>query len=57
MIPKEDNIEKRVAFANFVTRGTPIPQEMRDATATSDTSNAIPENLVTSIIEKLMQLA
>lgn len=53
VIPKEDNIEKRVAFANFVTRGTPIPQEMRDATATSDTSNAIPENLVTSIIEKI----
>ena len=54
-VPQDNgmSVEQRVAFANYVTRGTPIPAEMRATTTTSDTANAIPENLVNSILEKI----
>lgn len=54
-VPQDNgmSIEQRVAFANYVTRGTPIPAEMRATTTTSDTANVIPENLVNSILEKI----
>ena len=50
-----ENVElrKRLAFANFVTRSTPIPAELRDATTTSDTQAVIPVQLATEIIENL----
>ena len=48
----DESIEKRVAFANFVTRGV-IPTEMRASTATGDVGVAIPENLLNTIIEKI----
>lgn len=51
--PEDKELEKRVAFANFVTRGTPIPAELRATTTTTDTSAAIPVYLATEIIEKL----
>ena len=54
---KSDNesmeLRKRLAFANFVTRSTPIPAELRDATTTSDTQAVIPVQLATEIIENL----
>ena len=49
----DKDVEKRVAFANFVTRGTPIPEEFRANATTTNAANAIPENLVNEIIEKL----
>lgn len=47
-------MEKRLAFANFVTRGV-LPPEMRaDATTkTTAVTAAIPENLLNRIIEKI----
>ncbi len=50
---EDKELEKRVAFANFVTRGTPIPAELRATTTTTDTSAAIPVHLATEIIEQL----
>lgn len=47
------NLEYRMAFAKFVTKGTAIPTELRANTLTSDVAAAIPENLVPQIIEKL----
>lgn len=49
------NVEARLAFAKYVTRGIPIPAEFRvDATTkTTDAAEAIPDNLVNQIIEKL----
>lgn len=49
------NMEKRLAFAKYVTRGVPIPAELREdsITNTTNAATAIPENLVTSIMEKL----
>ena len=47
------NLEKRVAFANYVTLGREIPAEMRAATTTTNTANAIPENLIEEILEKI----
>lgn len=49
----ETDIEKRVAFANFVTRGKAIPAELRATTVTGDVGNVIPENLAGTIIEKI----
>ena len=56
----EEEMEYRKAFQQFVTRGTPIPAELRDnavtataVTATSDLTTAIPTVLVNRIIEKL----
>lgn len=53
--PDEEEMEYRRAFQQFVTRGTPIPAELRDdaVTATSDLTTAIPTVLVNRIIEKL----
>lgn len=50
-----DDMEYRKAFQQFVTRGTPIPAELRaDATtATTDLITAIPTVLVNQIVEKL----
>lgn len=47
------DLEKRVAFANYVTLGREIPAEMRAATTTTNTANAIPENLIEEILEKI----
>nr|DAH34115.1 MAG TPA: major capsid protein [Caudoviricetes sp.] len=47
------DLEKRVAFANYVTLGREIPAEMRAATTTTNTANAIPENLIDEILEKI----
>lgn len=51
----EEEMEYRKAFQQFVTRGTPIPAELRDdaVTATTDLTTAIPSVLVNQIIEKL----
>lgn len=51
----EDELEYRKAFQQFVTKGTPIPTELRtDAvTATTDLTTAIPSVLVNQIVEKL----
>ncbi len=51
----EDEMEYRKAFQQFVTKGTPIPTELRaDAvTATTDLTTAIPSVLVNRIVEKL----
>jgi HK97 family phage major capsid protein len=50
-----DDMEYRKAFQQFVTRGTPIPAELRDdaTTATTDLTTAIPTVLVNQIVEKL----
>lgn len=51
---KEENLEYRNAFMNFVLRGTPIPAELREDanTLTSDVQSVIPTQLVNQIIEK-----
>lgn len=51
----EEEMEYRKAFQQFVTRGTPIPAELRDdaVTATTDLTTAIPSVLVNQIVEKL----
>lgn len=51
----ETEMEYRKAFQQFVTRGTPIPAELRaDAnTLTTDIASAIPTVLVNRIVEKL----
>ena len=50
-----DDMEYRKAFQQFVTRGTPIPAELRNdaTTATTDLTTAIPTVLVNQIVEKL----
>lgn len=52
----EESIEHRKAFQQFVTRGTPIPAELRagdESTTTTDIATAIPTVLVNRIVEKL----
>lgn len=51
----ESEMEYRKAFQQFVTKGIPIPTELRDdaVTATSDLTTAIPVPIVNTIIEKL----
>ena len=51
----ETEMEYRKAFQQFVTKGTPIPAELRDdaTTATTDLTTAIPTVLVNRIVEKL----
>lgn len=51
----EDELEYRKAFQQFVTKGTPIPAELRadENTLTSDISSAIPTVLANRIVEKL----
>lgn len=51
----DDDTEFRTAFMDFVTRGTPIPVELRaDAnTLTTDVASVVPTVLVNRIIEKL----
>ena len=51
----EEEMEYRKAFQQFVTKGTPIPAELRDdaTTATTDLTTAIPTVLVNRIVEKL----
>ena len=53
-----EGMEYRKAFMHYVTKGTPIPAEVRDeptdeVTATTDVAHAIPSVLVNRIIEKL----
>lgn len=50
-----EELEYRKAFQQFVTRGTPIPTELRadENTLTSDIASAIPTVLVNRIVEKL----
>ena len=54
-----EGMEYRKAFMRYVTKGTPIPAEVRDGeatdevTATTDVAHAIPSVLVNRIIEKL----
>lgn len=50
-----DTPEYRSAFQQFVTRGAPIPAELRadENTLTTDIASAIPNVLVNQIIEKL----
>lgn len=56
---REDDItntmEYRTAFAKFVTSGTPIPAELRDAqnTLTSDVASVIPTVVMNRIIERI----
>ncbi len=51
----EEGMEYRKAFQQFVTKGTPVPAELRDdeSTLTSDISTVIPTVLVNRIVEKL----
>lgn len=51
----EEEMEYRKAFQQFVTKGAPIPAELRDdaVTKTTDLTTAIPTVLVNDIIEKL----
>lgn len=50
-----EELEYRKAFQQFVTKGTPIPVELREdaTTATTDLTTAIPTVLVNRIVEKL----
>jgi HK97 family phage major capsid protein len=50
-----DNIDYRKAFQQFITKGTPMPAELRDdeSTTTTDIATAIPTVLVNRIVEKL----
>jgi len=51
----EDEVEYRKAFQQLVTKGTPIPTELRadSNTLTTDITSAIPTVLVNRIVEKL----
>ncbi|HHX11177.1 MAG TPA: phage major capsid protein, partial [Clostridiales bacterium] len=51
----EEEMEYRKAFQQFVTKGTPIPVELRDdaVSTTTDVAAAIPVTVVNRIIEKL----
>lgn len=55
----EDDLEYRKAFMQYVTRGIPIPAELRNGestdqvTTTTDAQHAIPTVLVNRIVEKL----
>ncbi len=51
----DKEMEYRKAFQQFVTRGTPIPVELRDNenTLTSNVASAIPTVLVNRIVEKM----
>lgn len=51
-----DDMEYRKAFMQYVTRGTPVPVELRagdENTLTSDVATAIPTVLIDRIVEKL----
>lgn len=50
-----ESVEYRVAFANFITRGTQIPMELRaDATTkTGDVASVIPTTIANRIVEKM----
>lgn len=52
---RDQDTEYRKAFMRFVTRGTPIPAELRDDenTLTSDVATAIPTVVVDRIIETM----
>jgi HK97 family phage major capsid protein len=51
----EEEMEYRKAFQQFVTKGTPIPAELRDneSTTLADIPGALPTVLVNRIVEKL----
>ena len=51
----EEGMEYRKAFQQFVTKGTPIPTELRadQNTLTSDVTSVIPPVVVNRIVEKL----
>jgi HK97 family phage major capsid protein len=51
----DDGMEYRKAFQQFVTRGIPIPAELRsdEITSTTDISAAIPVPLANQIVEKM----
>lgn len=51
----DDDMEYRTAFMDYVLRGTPIPNELRDAasTTTTDAAAAIPSVVVNKIVEKM----
>ncbi len=53
--PNEEGMEYRKAFQQFVTKGTPIPAELRvdESTLTTDISAVIPTITVNKIVEKL----
>ena len=53
--PDADALEYRKAFQQYVTRGTPIPVELRDdeSTTLADIPGALPTVLVNRIVEKL----
>ena len=52
---EKDDMEYRKAFMQFVTKGAPIPAELRDdaITATTDLTTAVPVPIVNTIIEEL----
>ncbi len=55
--PLDENVKRRLAFANYVTRGIKpyyLTEERSDATTTTtDVAVAIPDNLLNKIIEKM----
>lgn len=48
---ENDNLEYRMAFAKYVSKGTAIPTELRANTLTGDVGTVIPENLIPEIKE------
>lgn len=51
-----NSMEYRSAFKDYVLRGTPIPQELRENTLTSDIGSVIPTVIVDKIITKLEEV-
>lgn len=52
-VDPHDTKEYRTAFMNFVCRGVPIPEELRDTTMTSDATAVIPTTLLHEFIKEV----
>ena len=50
---ENSDVEYRMAFAKFITKGSSIPTELRANTLTNNVEAAIPENLLPQIIEQV----
>lgn len=51
-----NSMEYRAAFRDYVMKGTPIPEEVRENTLTTDVGSAIPTVIVDRIITKLEEV-
>ena len=52
-LQNDENMEYRLAFKEYLTKGKQIPKELRDNTLTGDIQSVIPKNIVNKIIEKM----